>query len=231
MEIFLMTANPEAIRFVRDWSDSPEISLDHPAACYSAGMFARYLARKFDPSFLTGMWHESLPLETPFDILDRLAAKHTPALKSPEPKRLCPIFRDYCVESHFVWDPHSVGFAADVYGRFGTRALTESVRPEPGAPVEVKGQLDHLACRYYRLRLAPGVRRIQIDLASAPDVIVADAIVVAPGPRRSPTQPISPAGVLTGLTPGTMDYAIVVVTNIGLSPNDAQDYSLRFTAS
>ena len=233
MEGFLMPTNPESIRFARDWSDAPQIPLDDDSATYAAGMFARYLARRFGPGFLAEMWHQSLPLETPFDILDTLVAIREPKLKSPDPRELCPIFRDYCVEAYFISDHKSVGFAADVYARFGNRALEESLTPPPGVTEPPARDLHHLACHYWRVWLATGVQRIQIDLVTGSPAIVADATIVRPDMQRQPAQPVSPTTLLEDLSPATMDHAIVVVSNIGLSghPNPSRQYSLRFTVS
>jgi len=231
MEGFLMPTNPESIRFVRNWSDSPHIPLDRPSAVYESGMFARYLARRFDPGLIAEMWNRSAPLETPFDILDSLVASREPHLKSPDPKNRCPIFREYCVDSYFVWDHRSVGFAADVYARFGNRALAESVRPEPGKPVQLAAEVDHLACHYYRVWLACGVQSIQIELSTHSPEVNADAAVIKRDTGRDPVQPVAPATVLAPLNLDTVDHIIIVVSNTGLGAwHDAQPYTLRITA-
>jgi hypothetical protein len=207
MEGFLMPTNPESIRFARNWSDSPHIPLDDVSAEYESGMFARYLARRFSPALIADAWNTSAPLQEPFEILDSLIAAKQPNLKSIKPRNLCPIFRDYCVHSYFVWDCGSVGFAADVYIRFGNRAVAESVRPVPGSPVviEDKNGVDHLSCHYYRVWVRDGVTSVKVDLDTKAPEAFADVALITTDTTRNSAQPANPSTVIPILDPHRVD--------------------------
>src|SRR5262249_18778253 len=154
----------------------PSFPLD--LAVYESGMFARYLARHLGPDVIALIWNNSAARDTPFTAINSLIAKRAPQLHTSHPGNDCPIFREYCKDSYFVWDHDSVGFAADVYARFGNRAITESWAPRSGEYISIQGALDHLACNYYRFWLARGITGLEVELKSGSGVIRVDIGVV-----------------------------------------------------
>jgi hypothetical protein len=145
-----------------------------------------------------------------------LIAEHAPTLRSPDPKVICPIFREYCVDSYFVWDHQSVGFAADVFARFGNRAIEESVAPARSMVAPIEGTLKHLACHYHRIWLEPGVTQIQVRLDTASPWIVADLVLVDRSLRSEQRRRVAPVATLQDLRLENEDHAIVVVTNTSI---------------
>ena len=143
MERYLLAGNPDAIRFCLNWTDMPERPLDHRAGMYEAGMFATYLATRFGPGLISGLWTQSTRTETPLETLNRLMQIEEPALHTIDPT-LCPVFAEYCLDSYFLWDHQSKGFALDVYIRFGKRALAGCAALAPGDSVIFENRVDHL---------------------------------------------------------------------------------------
>lgn len=226
MEGYLMPTNPESVRFAMNWADGPSVPLD--LAVYESGMFARYLARHLGPDVIARIWNDSALTDTPFSIINSLVPQH---LKTQDPSNDCPIFREYCKDSYFVWDHGSVGFAADVYARFGNRAITESWAPMSGEQIEFTGALDHLACNYYRFWLARGITSIEVKLTSPSDVIQADIGVVNRGLKRNQVISLSPNATLMNLNPMDVDHVVLVVSNIGLMHHDNRPYHIAVTAA
>jgi hypothetical protein len=227
MEGLLMPTNPESIRFARNWSDSPHVSLDQfgAEAEYASGLFARYLARRFGPSIIARIWNESTPLENPFQVVNRLI----PApFRSRDPKESCRIFRQYCIDSYFVWDHESVGFAADVWARFGNRAITESHRPLAGKSILTpRYELDHLACHYHRVWIPDNVKSVHVELKVESREVSADVAVITRDMRHSEPQVAAPSTVITGVDSSQADHVVVVVSNTGIGATyDGRGYQL-----
>ncbi len=74
------------------------------------------------------------------------------------------IWPDYCLDSYFLWDHNSAGFAPEVFARYGERSVTESFGLASGHEIEVTGKLDHLACRYYRFYPDGEFHRLTVTL-------------------------------------------------------------------
>jgi hypothetical protein len=157
MEGHVAPDNPDSIRFGLDWADFPDISLDHSSAQYQSGFFAGYLARRFDPGLISRMWQESGPEETPLETLNRLI----PRQYRSRSKYVCRIFGEYALDSYSVWDRESPGFAHKIFLRFSSRALTEGLVLNSAGAVTTLGELNHLACRYYRIEISSRVKQVE----------------------------------------------------------------------
>jgi hypothetical protein len=228
MEGHLMPTNPESIRFARNWADAPDRPLDEPIAMYESGMFARYLSRRFGPSFIAQVWHEFKPMETPMEAINRLAADIDSALVQSDYTQLSPIFREYAVESWFVCDHNSPSFAADVYARFGNRALRTSHRPSLGNTVNIEEEIGirHLSAHYHRVFLPAGCVQVEVSVQKAGTAVRVDTAIVEDELPRNTAKPLAITGSwLPSGRPG--ERLIVIVSNIGMSASDdASPYSL-----
>jgi hypothetical protein len=73
MEMRLINNYRDHFRFLGDWIEKPELSLDAPAANYQAGQFLAYLAKRLGVEFVNRVWMESEERENPFETITRLA--------------------------------------------------------------------------------------------------------------------------------------------------------------
>ncbi|MGA2185908.1 MAG: DUF6055 domain-containing protein [Bryobacteraceae bacterium] len=211
-EWLVLPGNPDTLRFAAGWCDWPETPLDHKSAWYEAGMFVRYLARRCGQGLLREVWMASDERETPIEALVRSLSK----------KDWSGFFSDYAMDSYFLWDPASRGFAPDVYGRYGERAVQESFGLRPSASLALQGTLDHLACRYYRIYLAEGVAGLECQLVqSCGCKLQARMAVVTAEKRRDCDQLLPQAGAaLLQADPRRTDHVVLAVVNAGHAPGD-----------
>src|SRR2546423_2084284 len=72
METIVMPENQDYFRFLKSWIDMPQVSLDNHQAGYQASMFIRYLSAKLGLEFVSKVWAESRPNETPLEAFIRL---------------------------------------------------------------------------------------------------------------------------------------------------------------
>ena len=221
----MLPGNPDTLRFAAGWCDRPETPLDHESAWYEAGMFVRYLVRRCGHGFLRDVWMASDERETPMEAIVRLLPKEDRSS----------FFSDYAMDSYFLWEPASCGFAPDVYSRYGDRAVEESFVLRPGDdPKVVQGTLDHLACRYYRIYLVEGVTGLDCHLVqSAQCKLQARLGVVTADKRRDSDRPLPREGAeLLHLDPRRIDHVVLAVINAGYAADhDNLQYELELGAS
>lgn len=246
METVVVPGNPDYFRFILNWIDMPELSLDDRRARYQAGMFIRYLAKRIGPNFINEVWMQSKKNETPLIALERVLQKYDPGRKlisSNEPD----IFASgYCMEPYFLWDHESKGHAPDIFVRYGERAVCESSvlrLPTTEESVsstdlyESEGTLDHLACHYYRYYVTASVSGVRFQLTTTPFLdsttpLKAEIAIATADKRRRPQIRIlsntesefSGDTVLlsTDLTiddPDNIDHIVLVVSNCGTRAN------------
>lgn len=250
MEMLVAAGNPDYFRFLMDWIDSPETPLDHPAGKYQAGMFVLYLSKRLGPEFVNDVWMKSAPEEKPLEALERLMPDGNRFLSADSAVR--DIFASgYCIDPYFLWEQASAAFAPEVFGRYGERAVTESiVLPDSnGQPVE--DRLDHLACRYYRYFLKEGTTfevRMIVDDPCDTTPLKAEVAVVSSDRRRTHLGILCPTEASEGeagrvsctlgpLKPEEIDHIVLVVSNCGMnvSANGSafgdDDKRFRITAS
>lgn len=241
VESTVQLGQPDCLRFLASWIDMPELSLDHLAAKYQAGMFARYLEKRMGSGFINTVWTDSLPGETALGALARLLRARGPEFAASDPHVPDVFASGYCMDSYFLWDPSSAGFSPDVHDRYGERAVTRSWQIEAGEPASCQGTLDHLACRYYRCYLQGNVTALQVRLETEPGSnltpLKAEVAEVTKARKRGFVRPLSrliPSSsggqavlstMLTGLEPEKIDHLVLVVSNCGLRA-DATGYSI-----
>lgn len=252
-EEWLLPNNPDHRRFLMDWIDCPEGSLDDWDRMYQTGMFVRYLANRFGCEFVNQVWTTSRRDETPFAAINRLlpgGLKFSSA-GSREPD----VFSAYCGDAYFPRDPASHCHAPRVWERFGDRAVTESFSLRPGDRVEAASELDHLACRYFRLSLQAGVKNLPVRLQTRPAAkhspLKAELAMVMRAGLRGATQPLQPLvaaqpgeplrlSVEVAISnPNELDHLVLVVANCGTRPeppnlrlphDDGQQFKIEVSA-
>ena len=203
----------ECIRPYGYWSDHPEVPLDKrgPDPEYASGMFARFVSRKYGPQYVRRAWTDSYPDESPTEAIDRLLGKSIAGE--------CAIFSEYCLDSAFLLDPMGTLFAPAVHGRFRGRYLTESY-PLSSAPVIIKGTLDHLSSRYYRLDKPGAAANLNFKLESPSPAIRAEAAEVTRLQQRGDQWRL-PAQIGIQTSAG-VDHLVLVVSNSSLTEDGVE---------
>jgi hypothetical protein len=166
MEISLIPGNQDHFRFLKNWVELPEVSLDNWAARYQAGLFACYLESKL-PGFLNQVWMKAELKESPLAAMKRLfrADKEFVKFVSHHPDERDLFASGYCLDSYFLWDHNNDWFPPELCARFGERAVSESFIVRPGAKAcSEKWQLDHLACRYFRIALKGEIENLRLEV-------------------------------------------------------------------
>jgi hypothetical protein len=228
MEMLVVSGNPDYFRFLMDWIDIPEMSLDDADGHYQAGMFIRYLSKKMGLEFVNDVWTKSKIKESPLEVLERLMPEKKKFV-SADPDEQDVFASGYCIEPYFIWDQASGYVAPDVFLRYGERAITESMLLRAGTQVSIGGQLNHLACRYYRFFLRHDIARVQIDLSVGDlhDTTPFKAEVAAVGKDRQRLRDLplrsvngqmgaaSQLSVVLDVEPDDIDHLVLVVTNCG----------------
>lgn len=234
MESVVLAGNHDTLRFGLDWSDRPESSLDDWSACYEAWMFVRYLAKRFGLGFISKVWTEAAEDENPIETLTRLLDKdcNNSVFSSPKPDTPDIFASGYCLDSYFLWDPESPGYAPEVYARYGERAVTESFVLQARSRASSSDSLHHLSCRYYRLYIGSEVSTLEVRLSSQmPNhrmPLKVELAVVTTEMKRGPVgvlRPADPVGPeepvrlcarVNNLDANRIDHLVLVVTNCGL---------------
>jgi hypothetical protein len=247
MEMLVAKDNPDHFRFLMDWIDSPEVSLDldHAAVKYQAGMFIHYVYVKeqLGLRFVNDVWLNSKPDEEPLRALERLMPNGQKFFSSDA--EVQDIFAGYCIEPYYLWD-----HASEVFLRYGERAVRESLRLPDRNDGEIDDALDHLSCHYYRFYLDDGVDTVEVtmnvDSQCADTPLKAQVAVVTKDRQRIMLQPLRPtvngsngnnclSCVLRGLNAAEVDHIVLVVSNCGtnLSMNgsfgsdDSRQYTVK----
>jgi hypothetical protein len=243
MEMRLITDYRDHFRFLGNWIEKPELSLDAPAANYQAGQFLAYLAKRLGIEFVNRVWMESEERETPIETITRLLSGGL-KLASADPVE-SDLFASYCLESWFLTDPAGLMYAPDLYERYGERAITESFALRSGESVgtsedpKEQDALDHLACRYYRFYLNDGIKKVNVELQSSDEAesfpLKAELAIVSRDNQLGQVIPLRStpnnrnilAAHVNHDDPFKDDHFILVVTNCGLSQRF--DDEKRFT--
>lgn len=252
METLVSAGNPDYFRFLRNWIDAPEISLDDPDEKYQSGIFLGYLHRRLGPDFIKEVWTKSDIGEGPIEALERMSLGRDLTFLSPDPNVKDIFGSGYCVDPFFMWDHRSISLAPDIFFRFGERAISHSFGLASGTIAGVKdGFLDHLSCRYYRFNLLPNVKKVKIDmLVDDPcdlTMLKAEVAIVDSDKQRESVVALQRAGKSEGQTQGLLsvdiqvaggvDHLVLVVSNCGKrfhgngsQNNDGKAYTIRATA-
>lgn len=229
MEPWVFAGNHDHLRFAMNWSDLPEVPLDHPRHCYAAGIFAAYLARSQRPDFMTKIWTHPTKKATALDAIADCLRERGKIFSSDNPGDADVIFSQYCVDSYFLWDTSSLGFLPDLYARYGERAITESFRVEPSkSPGSGTYRIDHLACRYFLLDMRDDVREVFVNVRTpSPNgrsylkpALVSVRADFSRGENWEFTHAVEPgllqfSAVTRDLVPSEVDHLVLVVSNCG----------------
>lgn len=217
MEMRVAKGNPDYRRFLLDWIDSPEMSVDHPDGKYQAGMFIRFVADRLGDAFVNEVWMNSNPDEEPLDALERLAPEGQKFFSAD--LDVCDIFvHGYSLVPYFLWE-HD----AEIFDRFGERAVSESFLLPDADGTEIKDHLDHLSCRYYRFFLTNGTVDFTVDVnvGDSSTHLKAVAAVIANDKTRQMLEPVRPGKngtisfVLKSSEETEIDHVVLVVSNCG----------------
>lgn len=233
------------LRFVSDWIESPNISLDEFRTGNHALVFFRYAENQLGADFLNRVWTLSEPWENPFDTMVRLMPKGK-AFSSNDPNDHDLFASGYCMDGYFLADPQSGCFMPEAHKRYGDRAVDESWCLGPGETQTTNSFLDHLSCKYYRLYPKAGTIRLELSLLSQDSTSVhplkVEIAIVHDRTTRGKVQrmklAVGPEGSerLVGevsLSPEAIDHLVVVVSNCGMKPdqNDNKEYTLQVCVS
>lgn len=253
MEMLVASGNPDYFRFLMDWIDVPEMSLDDPDGHYQAGMFTRYLAKKMGLDFVNNVWIKSKIKESPIEALERMMPANQKFI-SADPGEQDIFASGYCIDPYFIWEHASASIAPDVFLRYGERAISESKLLHAGTQAHISGQLNHLACRYYRFFLKSNISRVQIDFTvtdpQSTTPFKAEVAVVAKDKQRLRVSCLrtldeqTPAtgrlsAVLDDLDPDEIDHLVLVVSNCGIrtsqqhggkAHDDKKDFTIMASA-
>jgi hypothetical protein len=237
-EEWLLPDNRDRYRFLMNWVDCPEVSLDDRNAVYQTGMFVRYLANRFGKQLVNDVWTKSARHETPFAAINRLLPD---GLKFVSPGTAEPdVFSDYCRDAYFLRNPASYCYAPPIQERFGARAITESFELSPGNRCKSHSELNHLACRYFRFRLKPGATKLNVQMLTRPPAglspLKAELAVVTKAGKRGesqmlrpllamqPAEPVRLFGQIVVPQPDDVDHLVLTVANCGIRPEPANIY-------
>jgi hypothetical protein len=248
MEMWLITDYRDHFRFLGDWIEKPELSLDAPVANYQAGQFLAYLAKQLGVEFVNRVWMESEERETPFETITRLV---------PEGKKLVSadpcesdLFTSYCLDSWFLNDPAGRMYNPNLYERYGERSVTQSFILRAGERIatdektERQDALDHLACRYYRFYLNDGIRQVSVELHIPDDAehspLKAELAAVSRENQLKQVIPLRPSPInknilaahVNQFDPDKYDHFILVIINCDLSPHsdEGKQFTIRAVA-
>lgn len=237
LEMKLIQDYRDHFRYLGNWIERPESSLDAPEANYQAGQFVAYLAKQLGIEFINRVWMESMERETPFEALARLLPEGN-QIVSADPDERDLFASGYCLDSWFLNDPASPAYDPDLYARFGERTITESFALRPSQRVktnekwEQRDSLSRLACRYYRFYLEGEATRLSVVLwvFDEPETpLKAELVEVTKEGRRGAVTFLRPDSNLSSeltLLSATVnqndssnfDYFLLVVTNCNADP-------------
>jgi hypothetical protein len=243
MEMLVAQDNPDHFRFLMDWIDGPERSLDDLEFKYQAGMFLDYVRKRVGSNFINDVWLKSEAHEEPLRALERFMPDGDRFFSSSADE--LDVFGGYCIDPYCLWD-----HASEVFHRYGERAVRESLRLTNESEYEIKDSLNHLSCRYYRFYLDPDVDTVEISMSNDDEnsSLKAQVAVVTEDRKREMLQALRTAGndfgpnavvcILRGLKAIKIDHIVLVVGNCGtnltvnggFNRDDNQEYRLKARA-
>lgn len=167
-ETKILPSSREHYFYLRRWICQPEVPLDREGGLisYRAVMFTKFLDKLLKRPFANELWTLSKFDEDPFDALKRLLPDGYQFLSDQHDDN--DVFAAYCLDSYFLADRQSCCYDQNLYKRFGERAITESFLIKPSQRCNGEGELDHLACSYYKIVPRNGVRKITVRLETIP---------------------------------------------------------------
>jgi len=95
----------------------------------------------------------------------------------------------------------------------------------------LQGELDHLACRYYRIEPRRGIRSLRVSQVRESPMVKVQAAVIDEQMQQDQVAAAAPIGVLEKLHEIEVNHLVVVVSNCGIDPtSDGQQYLLEVQA-
>jgi hypothetical protein len=221
-ERYVFAGNPDTLRYAMNWVDIPDASLDDWNFRYESGLFVRYLYYRYGIEFLSEVWMNSAKRETPWDTLQRLLAQG--------PQGTVELFREYCIESFFIWDHRGVMFMPEIYSRYGHRRIVERFEVKVGAVESRRGlALPHLACHYHQINFSENVATVAVTVSSAWSEMMLDVIAVTPDGARGERTPLREGTPHSLRTLGSKHF-VLVVCNCSIV-RGTHDYQIALSAS
>jgi hypothetical protein len=228
IETIVLPENLDYLRFVGDWIRMPHNSLDGSGG-QDQGLFIKCLAKRLGQQFVNDIWTKALPHETPIDALVRMFPR-SGVFASCEPHVRDVFGSGYCMDSYFFEDSSSDCYEPRAYERYGNRTVSDSVIVDLGETI-IRDSIDHLACRYYRLRMPAEVEEGQVRILLKAGVTIAplkaEAAIVRPNGQRmfresllmtrfKDSEGLEQLSCNISLISNMVDHVLLVVSNCGL---------------
>lgn len=238
MESQVLPGNQDYFRFLSNWIDLPGVALNDWQAAYHGCLFLGYLTEAVDCSFPNRIWTEASSKERPLQTIHRLASEIGLAFADTQQPDL--FASGYAMSAYFLRH-HNCGCFAELYSRFGDRAVVESFDLHPGFSGIAQESLPHLASHYYRCFVSRHVHRVHFTLRARSQgsqlPFKAEAAVVQPdlscGSRLTLGSShgcdeqgrIVVKGELAGLSELDFHHIVLVVNNCSYRDMDLPSYN------
>lgn len=215
MEFVCYRSSCDWLSHLSTWVDKPEASLDDEWP--DSWPYLYYLEAREHKGLVSELWNQLSADKTAFDLIN------SNVTSLPTIGHLA-YFGEYCVDSFFANDPTGRCYLFPVYARFGHRAVAWTWELVKGdAARSDTNTLDHLSCRYYRVRFPQNVGSISIEVKTEGishfecfATLVGAASVG--GFRTEPLQHslgTAEHRLIVNLTNGSWDYLLVTLSNAG----------------
>lgn len=240
-EMRVLPGSREHYPYLRRWMGEPEVPLNYEGGLvsYRAVMFIRFLDKLLKRRFSDQLWTNSKLDENPISAIKRLLPKDYRFLSEEHTDR--DIFGLFCLDSYFLADPRSRCYDPKLRERFGERSITNSFLVHPNKPYGTTGNLDHLACRYYKIVPQDGVREVRVRLEanhispSKKSPLRAQLAEVVGGAKRGKHTRLLPEtnssghvrlqGEIALSEAGGNNPLVLVVSNHGVAPKGEEAHS------
>lgn len=230
MEGCVLPGSHDYFRFLGEWIDLPGVSLNDWRTAYSACLFFEYLAYRMGPRVVDEVWTRAGQQEQPLAALGRLLAAEGVIFASSRPGDEDLFAHGYAVDSYFLRDHRSAFFPAELWQRFGDRAVAETFEVGADTQARATGRLPHLASHYYRCLPARGVDRLRVSVqvgTGSHTNLKAQVVVARPDLSRGARTVLLPApgnpeergclvAELGDVGRFDADHLMLVVTNCGV---------------
>lgn len=159
--------------------------------------------------------------DSPWETLQLLLAKG--------PQGTIELFREYCIESFFIWDHRGVMFMPEIYSRYGQRRIIERFELSAGTLIDRGLTVPHLACHYHQVNFNENVAAVMIQLSSGWAEMMFDVIPVTLAGERGALASLA-EGVTQSLPTTGVRYFAIVISNCS-SKHGSRDYEITLSAS
>jgi hypothetical protein len=255
MERVVIPENHDFHRFLKNWVDVPATSLDSWNGRYEAAMFLCYLSARFGPHFVNDIWTKFPNNEEPLATIEHLIDLEGQKFCSAHPDDDDVFASGYNLDSYFLWHPSSISYEPHIFDRYHERMSSWSFELSVNQEISATGELDHLACSYYRFYLDSSITELKVQLlteeVNGKTPLKAELAMVARDLRRdqvhrlcavpaaASNHAVQLARQIPGLDQKDVDHIVLVVSNCGLrrrqenrlvEHDDGKEYRLTVTA-